>query len=131
MAMTPNADLNLSEQANDDPAPSGNDRHAARAGTFAGLFALIGSSCCFLPVLLVNLGVSVGLVERLGFFARHRTLMLWVSAALLVLATIMIFRNGRPRRSVLIWLGVGAIFVGVAYILPNYERELLAWSNRR
>lgn len=131
MAMTPNADFKLSEQTNDDPARSGHDRHAARAGTFAGLFALIGSSCCFLPVLLVNLGMSVGLVERLGFFARHRTLMLWVSAALLVLATMIIFRNGRPRRSVLIWLGVGAIFVGVAYILPNYERELLAWSNRR
>lgn len=131
MTMFHDADIEPSGGAPDVSVKGSNDRHAARAGTFAGLFALIGSSCCFLPVLLVNLGVSVGLVERLGFFARHRTLMLWVSAALLVIATIIIFRNGRPRRSVLIWLALGVIFVAVAYILPNYERELLAWSNRR
>lgn len=131
MTMFHDADIEPSGGAPDVSVNGSNDRHVARAGTFAGLFALIGSSCCFLPVLLVNLGVSVGLVERLGFFARHRTLLLWVSAALLVIATTIIFRNGRPRRSVLIWLAVGVIFVAVAYILPNYERELLAWSNRR
>ena len=131
MVTTPNAQLDVLDETEDRLVSPGSERHVARAGTFTGLFALIGSSCCFLPVLLVNLGVSVGLVERLGFFARHRTTMLWISVVLLIIATFLIFRNGRPRTSVLVWLRVGVVMIAVAYIIPSYERELLAWVNKR
>ena len=131
MVTTPNTQIDVQEETEGSLVSADSERHIARAGTFTGLFALIGSSCCFLPVLLVNLGVSVGLVERLGFFARHRTTMLGISVVLLIIAASLVFRKGRPRTSVLIWLGVGVVMIAVAYIIPNYERELLAWVNKR
>jgi len=31
----------------------------ATGGTLTGMFAVIGASCCILPIILVNLGVSI------------------------------------------------------------------------
>lgn len=102
----------------------------ARGGVFAGLLSFVGASCCVLPILLVNLGVSTSLVAKLGFFARYQTWFQWATIALLVGATILAFRHGRPRTSTLIWLGIGTVFAAAAHILPSYEGELLRWINR-
>jgi len=44
----------------------------AKGGILASLFAVIGASCCILPIILINLGLSSALVSHLGFFARFR-----------------------------------------------------------
>ena len=103
----------------------------ASGGVIATLFAFIGASCCVLPIILVNLGVSTTLVAKLGFFARNQALFQWVTLSLLVAAAFSAFRNGRPRTRVMVLLIIGFAFVGVAYVLPSYEREMLEWLNLR
>ena len=100
------------------------------AGVFASFSAFLGASCCVLPILLVNLGVSAGLVEHLGFFARHSQLLFWCSVVIMGVAIVAAFRNGRPRRAVMIWLAVGITLIVVAKVLPGYERSILQWMRR-
>lgn len=103
----------------------------ASGGVLASVFAFIGASCCVLPVILVNLGVSTALIANLGFFARNQALFQWVTLALLTAAAFFAFRNGRPRTRVIILLVLGFSLAGVAYVLPSYEREILEWLNLR
>ena len=103
----------------------------ARGGFLTSLFAFIGASCCVLPIVLVNLGVSATLVAHLGFFARHQAVFQWGALALLIAATFFAFRNGRPRRRVIVLLVIGFVLAGIAYVLPSYEREVLEWLNLR
>lgn len=103
----------------------------ASGGVVASMFAFIGASCCVLPIILVNLGVSTTLVAKFGFFARNQALFQWVTLALLVAATFFAFRNGRPRMRVMVLLIFGFALAGVAYVLPSYEREILEWLNLR
>ncbi|MEL7322563.1 MAG: hypothetical protein AAFN03_11270 [Pseudomonadota bacterium] len=101
----------------------------ARGGALTSFFAFIGASCCVLPIILVNLGVSTTLVAKLGLFARYQTMFQWVTLALLIVATFFTFRNGRPRMRVIIVLVIGFVLAGIAYVLPSYEREILEWLN--
>lgn len=101
----------------------------ASGGVLASVFAFIGASCCVLPIILVNLGVSSALVARLGFFARNQALFQWVTLALLGAAVFFAFRNGRPSLRVIVLIVIGFALVGVAYVLPSYEREILEWLN--
>lgn len=101
----------------------------ASGGVLASVFAFIGASCCVLPIILVNLGVSTALVSKLGFFARNQALFQWVTLALLGAAAFFAFRNGRPSVRVIVLLVIGFALVGVAYVLPSYEREILEWLN--
>ncbi len=101
----------------------------ASGGVVASFFAFIGASCCVLPIILVNLGVSTTLVAKLGFFARNQALFQWVTLALLASAVFFAFRNGRPSMRVIVLLVVGFALAGVAHVLPSYEREILVWLN--
>ncbi|MEM6415601.1 MAG: hypothetical protein AAF720_13205 [Pseudomonadota bacterium] len=101
----------------------------ASGGLIASFFAFIGASCCVLPIILVNLGVSTTLVAQLGFFARNQALFQWVTLALLIAATFFAFGNGRPRMRVIVLLVIGFVLAGIAYVLPSYEREILEWLN--
>ena len=103
----------------------------ASGGVVASLFAFIGASCCVLPIILVNLGVSTTLVAKLGFFARNQALFQWVTIALLLAATFFAFRNGRPRLRIILLLAFGFTLSAVAYVLPSYEREILEWMDLR
>lgn len=103
----------------------------ASGGLIASVFAFIGASCCVLPIILVNLGVSTALVAKLGFFARNQALFQWVTLALLLAATFFAFRNGRPRMRIILLLVFGFTLSAVAYVLPSYEREILEWMNLR
>lgn len=103
----------------------------AGGGIVAGFFAFIGASCCVLPIILVNLGVSTALVSKLGFFARNQALFQWVTLALLLAATFIAIRNGRFGPRIVILLLIGFALAIVAYVLPSYEREILEWLNLR
>jgi len=69
----------------------------AGGGAVAGLAALIGASCCVLPILLVQLGVSTALVAQLGFFADAKPYLLPAAAVLLVVGFVVAFWGGRSR----------------------------------
>jgi mercuric ion transport protein len=104
----------------------------AGGGIITGLASLIGASCCVLPVLLVQAGVSTALVAHLGVFARAKPYLLAVTAALVLAGFVAAFWGGRrPRPRVLILLVVAALLVAGAYAMPFYERELLDWVRGR
>lgn len=104
----------------------------AGGGVLGGMAAFLGASCCALPILLVNLGVSSALVGNLAFFARYKTGFMVVAAVLLAIAIGYALRGGRRPRA-RFWLSVlaGVLLLAGAWLLPSYEVELLQWLNLR
>lgn len=97
----------------------------------SGLAAFVGASCCVLPLILVNVGVSAALVGKLAFFARAQQYFMSAAVVLLVAAIVAAFWNGRrPSRRVAIMLGLAVSLVLAAYIMPSYEGQLLRLINQ-
>ena len=110
-------------------APNG-PRWLASGGAFSGLLALFGASCCVLPIVLVNLGVSTALVSNLAFFARAKPWFMGAAVIFVVIAFVMAFRGGRrPGAALLTLLVLSAALVAGAYVLPFYEAGILRWMN--
>ena len=104
----------------------------AGGGVLGGVFAFLGASCCVLPILLVNLGVSSALVANLGFFARYKNAFMIVAMLLLAGAIVFALRGGRrPKPRFWISVSVAVLLLAGAWILPSYEGELLRWLNLR
>lgn len=98
----------------------------AGGGVVTGLAALIGASCCVLPILLVQAGVSTALVAHLGIFARAKPYLLAVTAILVLAGFVAAFWGGRrPRPRVMVLLIAAALLTAGAYAMPSFERELL------
>ena len=118
--------------SDEDKKSNPTKKHAYIAGGSAvsGLAALIGASCCVLPLILVNLGVSAALIGKLAFFARAQQYFLGAAVLLLFVALAASFWNGRrPSKRVFAALLVAIIFVLGAYIMPFYEPQLMRWIN--
>lgn len=98
----------------------------AGGGIVTGLAALIGASCCVLPILLVQAGVSTALVAHLGIFAQAKPYLLALTAILVLAGFAAAFWGGRsPRPSVVVLLIVAALLTAGAYAMPYFEREML------
>ena len=103
----------------------------AGGGVLSGFGALIGASCCVLPLILINLGVSAALVGKLAFFARFQHYFMGAAVVLLAVAIVAAFWKGRrPGTRVVITLALAAAFIVAAYIMPFYEPQLLRWVNQ-
>jgi len=71
----------------------------AGGGALSGLAALIGASCCVLPIVLVNLGLSSALVSNLAFFARAKPFFLGAAVLLIAVSFAAAFwGRGASRR---------------------------------
>ena len=98
----------------------------------SGLFAFIGASCCVLPLMLINLGISGTLVAQLAVFARYKNWFLGISLILVILAVWFSYRNGkRPTKTVLVLLIFSGLLIVTAYTLPFYEASILQWVQQR
>ncbi len=103
----------------------------AGGSVLSGFAAFVGASCCVLPLILVNLGVSTALVGKLAFFARAQHYFMGAAVVLLGAAIIAAFWNGRrPGKRVAVTLVLAALLVVVAYVMPFYEPQLLRWVNQ-
>ena len=103
----------------------------AGGGALSGLGAFIGASCCVLPLVLINLGVSAALVGKLAFFARFQHYFFGAAVILLGVAIVAAFWKGRrPGKRVVITLAVAAALIVAAYVMPFYEPQLLRWVNQ-
>lgn len=112
------------------PTKKTKDGLLAGSGAISGVFALVGASCCVLPLLLVNIGVSSALVGKLAFFARAQPYFMALTGILISTAFIAAFWKGRrPSKRVLAMLIIAALLVVGAYIMPFYEGQLLRWIN--
>jgi mercuric ion transport protein len=105
----------------------------ATAGSLLGGFgAVVGASCCVLPLLLFNVGVGSAVIAQLGFFARHRDMLFGCALALLAIGILAAFWRGRkPSRRMVLSFIVAAVLIGGSYVLPFYEPELLRFFGLR
>ncbi|MCK0070729.1 hypothetical protein [Kordiimonas laminariae] len=104
----------------------------AGGGILGAISAFIGASCCVLPLLLFQAGVSSAAIAQLGFFARYREEFLFGSLALVIAGIVASFWGGRrPSVRTLVIFAIALIFIGLAYIIPYHERELLIFFGFR
>ncbi len=102
------------------------DTPLAGGGVLAGVAAMLSASCCVLPALLVQAGVSSALVGQLGVLAPYRLQFLILAGVLIALATLVAVWGGRkPRSHILAMLALSGGLVVGAYLLPQFESELL------
>lgn len=99
---------------------------AAGSSLVGSIGAIIGSSCCVLPLVLFNLGVGSGVIAQLAFFLQYRQIFLGVAIVMIAGAAFLAMRGRKTLtyRSVLM-ITLAAIFVVAAFITPFYERDLL------
>jgi mercuric ion transport protein len=100
-------------------------------GVFGSFLALIGASCCIVPILLVNLGVATSLVAKLAWLTRIQPVLFGISIIILIVAAVLALRRGSARWMFWAWWSVGALFLILTMLLPLYEfqiqRALLEW----
>jgi hypothetical protein len=96
------------EKAIDTPRSLGG--YLAGGGLISGLAALLGASCCVLPILLVQIGVSTALVAHLAIFAQAKPYLLALTAALILAGFVAAFL-GRQTASP---SGLAAAYLGRA-----------------
>lgn len=102
----------------------------ATSGTLTGIFAVIGASCCILPIIMVNLGVSSALVAHLGIFARLRPWFMALTICFVIGGFLYAFRGGRrPSRKTMIFLIFAGLLALGATVLPYYEGDIQRWLN--
>ena len=106
-------------------------RWIAPGGTFAGFLALVGSSCCVLPLILINLGMSSAVVSYLGYVGRVRYWFLGLAVLLIGAGVFYAFRSGnRPTRKTIIMLSIAILLVIASLVLPSYEGVIQQWMRK-
>lgn len=118
------------EKKADKKSAAKTDGFIAGGSALSGLAAVIGASCCVLPILLVNLGASTAFVSNLTFFARYKPQFAAVTIILIAIGFAAAFWRGRrPGLATMIMLSLASFFALGAYLLPQYEPYILRWLN--
>lgn len=95
----------------------------SQVGLIAATAALVGASCCALPLALAWLGLAGAWLANLGIFVVYRP---YVTAfAIIVIAfgwAIALLRRA-PLRTLIV-LGVASVLVVAALLIAHYETEL-------
>lgn len=104
----------------------------ASGSAASALAALIGASCCVLPIILFKLGIGSTFIGGLIFFADKTTFFL-VGALLLIAAGVATsFWGGKkPSKRAMYLLSFSLVAVALAYILPSFEGDILRWTGIR
>ncbi len=98
----------------------------ASGGILSGLVALIGASCCIIPLVLFNIGLGGAWLAKLEFFVVAKPYFMIASAVFIISAFIAAFWGGRsPSRKTITILVVATVFTGFAYVMPWYEGRIL------
>jgi mercuric ion transport protein len=96
----------------------------SQVGLIAALAALVGASCCALPLALASLGLAGAWIASLEVFAAYRPYVSAVAVLLVALGWIVARRRrASPRAHVL--LGVATAVIVAALVLPHFEAALI------
>ena len=93
----------------------------------SSFIALLASSCCVLPILLVQMGMASSLVMHLAWFDQYQDIFFITALAVLMLSMIASLINGLASKALIIWWIIGVIFIVSAWTLPHYEFVLQRW----
>ena len=108
------------DRANPEP------RHVSflsQLGFVAAVAALVGASCCALPLALAWLGLAGAWISNLGIFVAYRP---YITAAAVVLIGVgwVIASWRRAANRTIVVLALATVFVAGAMLVSHYEAEL-------
>jgi mercuric ion transport protein len=95
----------------------------SQVGLIAAIAALVGASCCALPLALAWLGLAGAWISNLEVFVVYRPYITAFAIVVIVLGWAIALRR-RASPSTLVFLGVASLVVGAALLIAHYETEL-------
>ena len=109
-----------------DAKADGEPRHISllsQLGLVAAVGALVGASCCALPLAPAWLGLAGAWIGNLGIFVAYRP---YITAAAVVLISVgwVIASRRRATKRTIVVLALATALVGGAILVSYYEAEL-------
>lgn len=95
----------------------------SQVGLIAAIAALIGASCCALPLALASLGLAGAWLANLGIFVIYRPYVTAFAIIVIALGWAIALRRRASVRTLTV-LGVASILVLAALLIAHYETEL-------
>ncbi len=93
------------------------------AGLVAAIAALVGASCCVLPLMLAAVGVGGAWIAQLAIFVTYQWYILTIAVVLIANSWIVAFVRGSSKRAKII-LAVSTALVAAAFVMPIYEDDI-------
>ena len=115
---------NTMQQSN--PKTAGSARHlgmVSQVGLIAAIAALVGASCCALPLALAWLGLAGAWIANLEVFVVYRPYITAFAIIIIALGWAIALRRRVSTRTLVV-LGVASLVVGAALLIAHYETEL-------
>lgn len=95
----------------------------SQVGLIAAIAALVGASCCALPLALASLGLAGAWLANLGIFVVYRPYVTAFAIIVIALGWAIGLRRSTSVRTLLV-LGVASVLVVAALLIAHYETEL-------
>jgi mercuric ion transport protein len=109
-----------------DAKASAEPRHISllsQLGLAAAVAALVGASCCVLPLALAWLGLAGAWIANLGIFVVYRPYITAAALLLIGLGWVIAIRRRAANRTFVV-LALATVLVGGAMLVSYYETEL-------
>jgi mercuric ion transport protein len=102
------------------------DKALAAGGLVSAAAAVVGASCCTIPLILANLGLGLGAASWLPWLAAYRTYFIALAVVAILVGFIIAFRPGRKHQTkTLVILAVATLLTVASFVLPTFEGRLL------
>jgi mercuric ion transport protein len=95
----------------------------SQVGLIAAVAALVGASCCALPLALAWLGLAGAWLANLGIFVVYRPYVTSFAIIVIGLGWAIALRRSASVRTLIV-LGAASILVVAALLIAHYETEL-------
>lgn len=95
----------------------------SQVGLIAAIAALVGASCCALPLALAWLGLAGAWIANLEIFVVYRPYVTTFAIIVIALGWVIALRRRASLRTLVV-LGIASVFVGAALLIAHYETEL-------
>lgn len=95
----------------------------SQVGLIAAIAALVGASCCALPLALAWLGLAGAWLANLGIFVVYRPYVTAFAIIVIALGWAIAFRRRASVRTLIV-LSVASVLVATALLIAHYETEL-------
>ena len=109
-----------------DAKASGDARHLSllsQLGLVGAVAALVGASCCALPLALAWLGLAGAWIANLGIFVIYRPYTMAGTVIVVGLGWVIAIQRRATVRTFVV-LGLASLVVGGAILVSYYETEL-------
>lgn len=95
----------------------------SQVGLIAAIAALVGASCCALPLALASLGLAGAWIANLGIFVVYRPYVTAFAIVVIVVGWAVALLRRAPLRTLIV-LGIASVLVVAALLIAHYETEL-------